>query len=64
MLTYVLSKLMRAAVTMLITVSLVFAFIRFSGDPAAALASPPVSQPGLVLRETGGRWLWLFHPEL
>ena len=44
MLTYVLSKLMRAAVTMLITVSLVFTFIRFSGDPAAALAPPDAPQ--------------------
>jgi hypothetical protein len=31
MLGYVLAKLLRAAVTMLITVSLVFTFIRFSG---------------------------------
>jgi len=37
---YVLSRLVRATVTLLITVSLVFFFIRFSGDPAAALVPP------------------------
>ena len=37
---YVLSRLLRAALTLLITVSLVFVFIRFSGDPAAALVPP------------------------
>ncbi len=37
---YILSRLLRAALTLLITVSLVFLFIRFSGDPAAALVPP------------------------
>ncbi|MEO0386245.1 MAG: ABC transporter permease [Pseudomonadota bacterium] len=37
---YILSRLFRAALTLLITVSLVFVFIRFSGDPAAALVPP------------------------
>ena len=41
---YVLSKFIRAAVTLLVTVSLVFLFIRFSGDPAAALAPPDAPQ--------------------
>ena len=41
---YVLSRLIRAIVTMLITVTLVFTFIRFSGDPAAALAPPDAPQ--------------------
>jgi len=37
---YILSRVARAALTLLITVSLVFLFIRFSGDPAAALVPP------------------------
>lgn len=41
---YVLSRLLRAAVTLLVTVTLVFLFIRFSGDPAAALAPPDAPQ--------------------
>jgi peptide/nickel transport system permease protein len=41
---YILSRLLRAAVTMLLTVSLVFLFIRFSGDPAAALVPPDAPQ--------------------
>lgn len=41
---YVLSRVLRALATMLITVSLVFLFIRFSGDPAAALAPPDAPQ--------------------
>lgn len=44
MTSYVLLKLGRAAVTLLITVTLVFLFIRFSGDPAAALAPPDAPQ--------------------
>lgn len=44
MTSYILSRLIRAAITLLITVSLVFIFIRFSGDPAAALAPPDASQ--------------------
>lgn len=38
------SKMLRAAITLLVTVSLVFLFIRFSGDPAAALAPPDAPQ--------------------
>jgi peptide/nickel transport system permease protein len=41
---YILSRLIRAVITMLITVTLVFLFIRFSGDPAAALAPPDAPQ--------------------
>lgn len=41
---YVLSRVLRAAITLLITVTLVFLFIRFSGDPAAALAPPDAPQ--------------------
>lgn len=41
---YVLSRLLRAAATLVIAVSLVFLFIRFSGDPAAALAPPDAPQ--------------------
>lgn len=41
---HVLSRLLRAAVTLLVTVTLVFLFIRFSGDPAAALAPPDAPQ--------------------
>ena len=41
---FILFKLLRALVTLLITVSLVFVFIRFSGDPAAALAPPDAPQ--------------------
>ncbi|MBT6305432.1 MAG: ABC transporter permease, partial [Rhodospirillaceae bacterium] len=37
---FILSKLLRAFITLLLTVSLVFIFIRFSGDPAAAMAPP------------------------
>ena len=40
----ILSKLLRAAITLLVTVTLVFLFIRFSGDPAAALAPPDAPQ--------------------
>lgn len=38
------SKVIRAASTLLITVTLVFLFIRFSGDPASALAPPDAPQ--------------------
>lgn len=41
---YIFSRLLRAAVTLLITVTLVFLFIRFSGDPAAALVPPDAPQ--------------------
>ena len=41
---YIISRLFRAAVTMLLTVSMVFLFIRFSGDPAAALVPPDAPQ--------------------
>ncbi len=41
---FVLAKSLRALVTMLIAVTLVFVFIRLSGDPAAALAPPDVGQ--------------------
>ncbi|MEJ6395929.1 ABC transporter permease [Gymnodinialimonas sp. 2305UL16-5] len=41
---YILSRLLRAMLTMLITVTLVFLFIRFSGDPAAALVPPDAPQ--------------------
>ncbi|RMA41009.1 ABC transporter permease [Rhodophyticola porphyridii] len=41
---YILSRVLRAIITLLITVSLVFIFIRFSGDPAAALAPPDAPQ--------------------
>lgn len=41
---YIFGKILRAAVTLLITVTLVFLFIRFSGDPAAALAPPDAPQ--------------------
>jgi peptide/nickel transport system permease protein len=44
MIGYVASRLIRAAITLLITVTLVFLFIRFSGDPAAALAPPDAPQ--------------------
>ncbi|MCL3883363.1 ABC transporter permease [Marivita sp. GX14005] len=44
MIGYVLSRLARAAITLLVTVTLVFIFIRFSGDPAAALAPPDAPQ--------------------
>lgn len=44
---YVLSRFIRALVTMLVTVTLVFTFIRFSGDPAAALA-PPDAPPEVI----------------
>ncbi|MEM9812206.1 MAG: ABC transporter permease, partial [Pseudomonadota bacterium] len=39
-----MSRVLRAGVTLLITVTLVFFFIRFSGDPAAALAPPDAPQ--------------------
>ncbi|MEM9427883.1 MAG: ABC transporter permease [Pseudomonadota bacterium] len=39
-----MSRLSRAVITLLITVTLVFIFIRFSGDPAAALAPPDAPQ--------------------
>jgi len=41
---FILSRVLRAAITLLITVTLVFVFIRFSGDPAAALAPPDAPQ--------------------
>lgn len=41
---YILSRLIRAVLTLLATVTLVFIFIRFSGDPAAALAPPDAPQ--------------------
>lgn len=41
---YILSRFLRAAITLLVTVTLVFIFIRFSGDPAAALAPPDAPQ--------------------
>jgi peptide/nickel transport system permease protein len=41
---FILSKVLRAVVTLLVTVTLVFLFIRFSGDPAAALAPPDAPQ--------------------
>ena len=41
---FVLGKTLRALITLLIAVSLVFVFIRFSGDPAAALAPPDADQ--------------------
>lgn len=44
MTTYIVSKLVRAVITLLVTVTLVFIFIRFSGDPAAALAPPDAPQ--------------------
>ncbi len=44
MLLYITSRLVRAIATMLLTVTIVFVFIRLSGDPAAALAPPDVGQ--------------------
>lgn len=44
MIGYVGSRVLRAALTLLITITLVFIFIRFSGDPAAALAPPDAPQ--------------------
>ena len=44
MIGYILSRVIRAAITMLLTVTLVFLFIRFSGDPAAALVPPDAPQ--------------------
>jgi peptide/nickel transport system permease protein len=44
MIGYVLSRVLRAALTMLVTVTLVFLFIRLSGDPAAALVPPDAPQ--------------------
>ena len=41
---YLSTRLLRAAATMLLTVTIVFVFIRLSGDPAAALAPPAVGQ--------------------
>lgn len=41
---FILGKTLRALITLLIAVSLVFVFIRFSGDPAAALAPPDADQ--------------------
>ncbi len=41
---YILSRVLRAALTMLVTVTLVFLFIRLSGDPAAALVPPDAPQ--------------------
>ena len=41
---FILSRAARALLTLLITVTLVFLFIRFSGDPAAALAPPDAPQ--------------------
>lgn len=44
MIGYIGSRFLRAALTLLITITLVFLFIRFSGDPAAALAPPDAPQ--------------------
>ncbi|MCR9135209.1 MAG: ABC transporter permease [Alphaproteobacteria bacterium] len=44
MLLYISSRLIRAIATMILTVTIVFIFIRLSGDPAAALAPPDVGQ--------------------
>lgn len=44
MLLYISSRLVRAIATMILTVTVVFIFIRMSGDPAAALAPPDVGQ--------------------
>lgn len=44
MISYIGLRLIRAVVTLLITITLVFIFIRFSGDPAAALAPPDAPQ--------------------
>lgn len=44
MIWFILSKVARAIITLLVTVTLVFIFIRFSGDPAAALAPPDAPQ--------------------
>ena len=44
MFSYVASRVIRSLVTMLLTVTIVFVFIRLSGDPAAALAPPDVGQ--------------------
>lgn len=44
MIWFILSKVARAVITLLVTVTLVFIFIRFSGDPAAALAPPDAPQ--------------------
>ena len=41
---FILGKTLRALITLLIAVSMVFIFIRFSGDPAAALAPPDADQ--------------------
>ncbi|ABD53992.1 ABC transporter permease [Jannaschia sp. CCS1] len=41
---YILSRVFRATLTMLVTVTLVFLFIRLSGDPAAALVPPDAPQ--------------------
>ena len=38
MIGFILSRVARAIITLLVTVTLVFVFIRFSGDPAAALS--------------------------
>ncbi len=44
MTSYIFLKFLRAIATLVVTVSLVFVFIRFSGDPAAALAPPDAPQ--------------------
>lgn len=44
MTSFILFKLFRAMVTLAVAASLVFMFIRFSGDPAAALAPPDAPQ--------------------
>lgn len=44
MTSFILFKLFRAMVTLVVAASLVFMFIRFSGDPAAALAPPDAPQ--------------------
>lgn len=41
---FILGKTLRALITLLVAVSLIFVFIRFSGDPAAALAPPDADQ--------------------
>ena len=43
------ARAIRAVLTLLITVSLVFLFIRFSGDPAAALVPPDAPEEVIEL---------------
>ncbi|MEO1016600.1 MAG: ABC transporter permease [Pseudomonadota bacterium] len=44
MIRFILLRSFRALITMLLAVTLVFVFLRLSGDPAAALAPPDVGQ--------------------